>query len=99
LTGEGMLVLRRASDDSIVDDILENASAMRFTGSAGALKGRKVFLATGEYDTTVPSEPLDAFWDAIGDGDARFRRTYKAGHSMMGARLSLSDDLKAFILE
>ena len=99
LVGEGMLVLRRASDDSIVDDIMENADKMRFTNAARALDGRKVFLATGEYDATVPVEPLDAFWSGLGDGACKVRRAYKTGHSLMGARLALAEDLKAFILE
>ena len=46
----------------------------------------------------VPSDPLDAFWAELGDGGARFRRTYGTGHSLMGARLTLAKDLKAFIL-
>jgi len=99
LVGEGMLVLRRASDDSIVDDIMENADNMRFTRAASAIKGRKVFLATGVYDQTVPLKPLDAFWAELDGTSSKFRREYQAGHSLMGARLSLASDLKAFILE
>ena len=100
LAGEGMLVLRRASDDSIVDDIVANAAQMRFTRAAGALDGKKVFLATGVYDVTVPSEPLDSFWAELGDGvTKKVRRIYKTGHSIMGARLALASDLKTFILE
>lgn len=97
LVGEGMLVLRRASDDSIVDDIIENADTMRFTRAADSLAGKKVFLATGAYDDTVPLEPLDAFWTELGDGGARFRREYRTGHSIMGARIALAEDLKTFI--
>ena len=98
LVGEGMLVLRRASDDSIVDDIMEHSGEMLFAGAAGALGGKKVFLATAEYDRTVPVEPLDSFWAALGDGATRLRRTYKAGHSLMGSRLEFAADLKAFVL-
>ena len=98
LAGEGMQVLRRASDYSIVDDIIRNADNMRFTKAAKALAGKKVFLATGAYDVTVPSEPLDAFWAELGDDGVRFRRTYGTGHSLMGARLTLAKDLKSFIL-
>jgi len=98
LLGEGMQVLRRASDDAVVDDIISNAAAMRFVRAAEALKGKKVFLATGEYDRVVPTEPLDAFWAALEGGVQKRRRTYHAGHSLMGARLSFAADLKEFIL-
>ena len=98
LIGEGMLVLHRASDDSIVDDIIAHAAEMRFERAANALEGKKVFLATAEYDRTVPTEPLDAFWNKLGTGVQKHRKTYRAGHSLMGARLSLAADLKDFIL-
>ena len=98
LIGEGMLVLRRASDDSIVDDIVSNAASMRFVRAAPALKGKKVFLVTGEYDRVVPTEPLDAFWALLGDGVQKRRQTYRAGHSLMGMRCAFASDLKDFIL-
>ena len=98
LVGEGMHALHRASDDSIVDDIISNAAEMRFVRAAKALSGKKVFLATGEYDRTVPNEPLDAFWAALGEGMQKSRRTYRAGHSLMGARCAFAADLKNFIL-
>ena len=98
LIGEGMLVLRRASDDSIVDDIIAHAAEMRFERAANALEGKKVFLATADYDRIVPTEPLDAFWNKLGTGVQKHRKTYRAGHSLMGARLSLAADLKDFIL-
>ena len=97
LVGEGMLVLRRASDYSIVDDIISNAASMRFVRAAPALKGKKVFLVTGVYDRVVPIEPLDAFWALLGDGVQKRRRTYRAGHSLMGVRCAFSADLKDFI--
>ena len=98
LIGEGMLVLKRASDDSIVDDILMNAAQMRFVRAAKALGGKKVFLAMGEYDRTVPNEPLEEFWSELGDGLQKTRRTYRAGHSLMGVRPVFAADLKDFIL-
>ena len=98
LSGEGMPVLRRASDDSIVDDILSHAADMRFVRAAPALKGKKVFLATGAYDRTVPTEPLDAFWALLDDGVQKLRRTYRAGHSLMGVRCAFAVELKEFIL-
>ena len=98
LIGEGMLVLRRASDDSIVDDIIAHAAEMRFERAAKALDGKKVFLVTAEYDRTVPTEPLDAFWAKLGDSVQKRRKTYHAGHSLMGARLALAADLKDFML-
>ena len=98
LTEEGMQVLRRTSDDSIVDDIFSNAAAMRFVRAAKSLGGKKVFLAIAEYDKTVPTEPLDEFWTKLGDGVEKRRRTYRAGHSLMGARLVFAADLKNFIL-
>ena len=98
LIGEGMQALRRASDDSIVDDIVSNAAEMRFTKAAKALGGKKVFLATAEYDSTVPTAPLDEFWAALGDNVLKCRRTYRAGHSLMGARLTFAAELKDFIL-
>lgn len=97
LIGEGMLVLRRASDDSIVDDIISNAASMRFVRAAPALKGKKVFLVTGEYDRVVPTEPLDAFWALLGDGIQKRRQIYRAGHSLMGVRCAFAADLKDFI--
>ena len=93
-----MLVLRRASDDSIVDDIIAHAAEMRFERAAKALDGKKVFLVTAEYDRTVPTEPLDSFWDKLGDSVQKRRKTYHAGHSLMGARLAFAADLKDFIL-
>ena len=98
LIGEGMLVLRRASDDSIVDDIIAHAAEMRFERAANSLEGKKVFLVTAEYDGTVPTEPLDSFWDNLGTGVQKRRKIYRAGHSLMGARLALAADLKDFIL-
>ena len=98
LIGEGMQALRRASDDSIVDDICSYAADMRFVRAASALKGKKVFLVTGEYDRVVPTEPLDAFWASLGDSVQKHRRTYRAGHSLMGARCAFAADLKNFIL-
>ena len=99
LIGEGMLVLRRASDDSIVDDIIAHAAEMRFERAANALAEKKVFLATAAYDRTVPMEPLDAFWDNLGTGVQKRRKAYLAGHSLMGARLTLAADLKEFCEE
>ena len=96
LIGEGMLVLRRASDDSIVDDIIAHAEEMRFERAAGALAEKKVFLATAEYDRTVPTEPLDAFWDNLDSDVQKLRKTYFAEHSLMGARLAFAADLKEF---
>jgi len=98
LIGEGMLVLRRASDDSIVDDIIAYAPEMRFERAANALEGKKVLLVTAAYDRTVPMEPLDAFWDKLGAGVQKRRTAYRAGHSLMGVRLALAADLKDFIL-
>ena len=95
---EGMQALHRASDDSIVDDIILNAKEMRFVKAAKALGGKKVFLATGDYDSTVPNEPLEEFWRALGDGVKKCRRTYNAGHSLMGVRTAFASDLKNFIL-
>ena len=93
-----MLVLRRASDDSIVDDIIAHAAEMRFERVANSLEGKKVFLVTAEYDRTVPTEPLDSFWDKLGTGVQKRRKTYRAAHSLMGARLALAADLKDFVL-
>ncbi len=98
LIGEGMQALRRASDDSIVDDIRSHAADMRFVRATSALRGKKVFLVTGEYDSVVPTEPLDAFWASLGDGVQKRRKTYRAGHSLMGVRLTFAADLKNFIL-
>ena len=98
LIGEGMLVLRRASDDSIVDDIISNAAEMRFAKAAKSLGGKKVFLVMAEYDRTVSTKPLDEFWAALSDNVQKRRRTYRAGHSLMGARLAFAADLKEFIL-
>ena len=97
LIGEGMLVLRRSSDDSIVDDIIAHAADMRFERAAHALEGKKVFLVTAEYDRIVPMEPLNAFWDNLGAGTQKRRTAYRAGHSLMGARLALAADLTDFI--
>ena len=99
LNGEGLTVLRRASDEAVVDDIYANAEAMRFTNAAKLLVGKKVFLATGEYDTTVPSEPLEAFWAALPENaGVRVRKAYRCGHSMMGFRRDLAVALADFIL-
>ena len=46
----------------------------------------------------MPTEPLDAFWNKLGTGVQKYRKTYRAGHSLMGARLALAADLKEFIL-
>ena len=97
LQGEGLTVLHRASDEVVVHDIYANAAIMRFTNAAKSLGGRKVFLATGEYDTTVPDEPLDAFWAALPDSAVRVRKHYRCGHSMMGCRRDLAAALADFI--
>ena len=100
LIGEGMHALHRASDDAIVEDITANAENMRFTHAAPSFKGKRVFLVTGEYDKTVPTEPLDAFWAALPDDtQARKREQYHAGHSLMGSRLTFAGELKEFILK
>ena len=98
LIGEGMHALHRASDDSVVEDIVSNAAKMRFARVSKALGGKKVFLATGEYDGTVPNDPLEEFWAALGDDVQKSRRTYRAGHSLMGARCTFATDLRDFIL-
>lgn len=99
LVGEGLHALRRKSDEAVVNDIAENAAKMRFVSSAKALSGRSVFLATGEYDTVVPSAPLDEFWNALPDDVRRLRKTYPASHSFMGCRRELAKDLAEFILD
>jgi len=98
LRGEGLAVLRRASDEAVVDDIYANAATMRFANAARSLSGKRVFLATGEYETVVPNEPLDEFWAALpGDAGMRRRKTYRSGHSMMGSRRELAAALSDFI--
>ena len=100
LCGEGLAVLHRASDEAVVDDVYDNAATMRFTNAARSLSGRKVFLATGEYDTTVPNEPLAAFWASLPqDVGVHKRKTYRCGHSMMGCRRELTAALVDFILK
>ena len=98
LVGEGLHVLHRASDEAVVDDIVANAAGMRFTAAAPAVSARRVFLATGDYDTLVPSKPLDEFWACLGDGPGRFVRVrYKSGHALMGVRRKLAEDLSRFM--
>ena len=100
LIGEGLHVLHRASDEAVVDDIERNAASMRFARAAQSLGGVKVFLATGAYDTVVPTKPLDMFWDALPkDGARRIRKSYRATHSLMGCRRALARDLIDFIHE
>ncbi|MBQ9456522.1 MAG: alpha/beta fold hydrolase [Thermoguttaceae bacterium] len=99
LIGEGMHALHRASDDAIVEDIFANAENMRFTRAAKSFAGKRVFLVTGEYDLTVPTEPLDAFWAALPDDTTRKREQYHSGHSLMGSRLTFAGELKEFILK
>ena len=100
LAGEGLHVLRRKSDEAVVDDIYAHAEAMRFAEAAPALAAKKVFLATGEYDAVVPSAPLDAFWTALGGDSATHRRaSYPASHSLMGVRRRFAQDLSGFILD
>ena len=71
---------------------------MCFAKAAMELDGKNVFLATAEYDRTVPTKPLDEFWAALGDNVQNRRRIYRAGHSLMGAILAFAADLKEFIL-
>ena len=100
LIGEGLHVLHRKSDEVVVNDILANARAMRFSNAARMVEDRKVFLATGDYDTVVPSEPLDAMWRQLCSGSKRHVRIrYRADHSMMGVRRVLARELADFILE
>ena len=100
LRGEGLAVLKRASDEAVVDDIYDHAAAMCFVNAAESLSGKKVFLAVGEYETVVPNEPLDAFWAALPEDTARHERTkYRCGHSMMGCRRELAAALADFILK
>lgn len=100
LRGEGLTVLKRTSDEAVVDDIYDNAATMRFTNAAKSLSGRKVFLATGEYEKVVPNEPLDEFWAALPeDVDRHERKIYRCGHSMMGYRRELAAALADFILQ
>ena len=99
LVGEGMHALKRKSDEAIVDDVYANAAKMRFSNAVQSLFGRKVFLATGDYDTVVPTAPLDEFWVALGgDSSCNVRKRYQTGHSIMGARRQLAKDLIGFIL-
>ena len=100
LIGEGLHVLHRASDEAVVSDIERNMAAMRFSRAAKSLAGVGVFLATGEYDTVVPTKPLDAFWDALpNNGARRIRKSYRATHSLMGCRRALARDLAEFIVK
>ena len=98
LVGEGMHVLHRASDEAVVEDILANAQCMRFFRAARALAGKKVFLATGEYDSTVQIAPLDAFWSALpDDGELHVRKAYLAGQSFLGVRRAIAAALVDFM--
>ena len=97
LIGEGLHVLHRRSDDTVIDDIENYAYFMRFAVNASKLAKTSVFLATGEYDTVVPSEPLDAFWNALPQETRRLRKSYPATHSLMGYRRALARDLIGFI--
>ena len=100
LVGEGLHVLHRKSDEAVVEDILANARTMRFTNAAKSVGGRKVFLATGDYDTVVPSEPLDALWRQLPhDSKRHVRVRYLADHSLMGVRRALAKALSDFMLE
>ena len=100
LIGEGLHVLHRASDEAVVSDIERNAATMRFSRAAKSLAGVGVFLATGEYDTVVPTKPLGAFWDALqNNGARRIRKSYRATHSLMGCRRALARDLAEFIVK
>ena len=100
LRGEGLDVLHRASDDALVDDIYANAAEMIFTNACASLGDRKVFLATGQYDSTVPAPPLDSFWTALPQNpNFHLRKTYPCGHSMMGCRTELAAALAGFILK
>ena len=100
LIGEGLKVLKRQSDRAVVDDIYAHAATMRFSVAAPSLAHRKVFLATGEYDTVVSLAPLDEFWTKIGGDNVRhIRRRYRSGHALMGARQQLTEDLLEFILK
>ena len=100
LVGEGMHVLHRKSDEAVVDDILANANVMRFANATKSVGGRKVFLATGDYDSVVPSEPLDAFWSQLpNDPKLHVRMRYRADHSMMGVRRALAKALAEFLLK
>ena len=100
LINEGLHVLHRASDEAVVDDIFANAETMRFANAAKSLSGRRIFLATGDYDTVVPSEPLDALFAELPEGNAQsVRLRYRATHSLMGVRRTLAEELSKFILE
>ena len=100
LVGEGLHVLHRKSDEAVVDDILANARAMCFANAAKSVGGRKVFLATGDYDAVVPIEPLDALWRQLPNDPKRYvRMRYRADHSLMGVRRALAQALAGFILE
>ena len=100
LVGEGLHVLHRKSNEAVVDDILANARAMRFANAAKSLGDRKVFLVTGDYDSVVPSEPLDALWRQLpNDPKRHVRMRYRADHSLMGVRRALAQALAGFILE
>lgn len=98
LIGEGLHVLHRECDEAVVDDILANASAMRFVNAAKSFAGKSVFLATGMYDTVVPSAPLDEFWNALPADARRVRKVYPATHSLMGVRRDLATSLADFML-
>jgi pimeloyl-ACP methyl ester carboxylesterase len=99
LVGEGLHVLHRKSDEAVVEDILANASAMRFANASKSVGGRKLFLATGDYDVVVPSEPLDALWQQLpSDSKRHVRIRYRADHSLMGVRRALAKALSDFIL-
>ncbi len=99
LVGEGLHALRCKSDKAVVEDIYENASTMRFEKVAKSLPCKGVFLATGVYDKTVPQIPLVDFWSELPDAvTRRVRKSYRAGHGLMGCRRDLAADLADFIL-
>ena len=82
-----------------LEKIVANASRMRFANHAKALDGKAVFLATGKYDSVVPAEPLDEFWDSLPEGARRVRMVYPAAHSLMGCRNALVRDLIGFLFD
>ena len=73
---------------------------MRFANAVKLIGDRKVFLATGDYDAVVPSEPLDALWRQLpNDSKRHVRIRYRADHSLMGVRRALAKALVNFMFD
>ena len=96
----GLEVLCTDGFDAVYGDLARHAAQYVFPGAAARLDGVRLLLVTGELDSCIPNRLLDKFYAAACRNRTLpelSRKSYRAGHGLMGVRTQLTRDIADFI--